>query len=255
MLATSPVGRAPARHRGRDTVEWLVQCCFFDQPPGDQPDTSALTAPQPLIVSGGRSVSLQTLARAGVTLTGPLAAVDGEQVRFDESVLANIAAGDAFADRIRAMLDEFISRGGQQVPPAESDPADVPLDPDDFAAPAELDLNAAAVGSVIWCTGYTGDFSWLPPAMIDGKGRPRHDAGAARCQGSGTSACAGSPTEPPQLPRLPHRRRHNRRRRGHLSGEARRTSVDRVGERGAPAEQGSHLCRRERTPARAPGLS
>lgn len=183
VLATSPVGRAPARHRGRDTVEWLSECGFFDQRPGDLPDPATVKAPQPLIAPEGRSVSLQTLARAGATLTGRLAAVDGEQVRFDQSLLTNIAAGDAAADRIRAMVDAFISRGGQHVPPAESDPADIPLDPAELDPPAELDLRVAGVGCVIWCTGYTGDFSWLPPAMIDGKGRPRHDDGAGPLPG------------------------------------------------------------------------
>jgi len=33
ILATSPVGRAPARHRGRDTLELLAKAGFFDQRP------------------------------------------------------------------------------------------------------------------------------------------------------------------------------------------------------------------------------
>ena len=49
ILATSPVGRAPARHRGRDTVEWLVECGFFRQRPQDLPDPSVMAAPQPLL--------------------------------------------------------------------------------------------------------------------------------------------------------------------------------------------------------------
>jgi hypothetical protein len=37
ILATSPVGRLPFRHRGRETVEWLVEAGFMDQRPGDLP--------------------------------------------------------------------------------------------------------------------------------------------------------------------------------------------------------------------------
>ena len=33
ILATSAVGRAPARHRGRDTVEWLAACGFSTSAP------------------------------------------------------------------------------------------------------------------------------------------------------------------------------------------------------------------------------
>lgn len=49
----------------------------------------------------------------------------------------------------------------------------------DITPPTSLDLGAAGVGAVIWCTGYTGDFSWLHPVLRDG-GRPvrRGAAGA-----------------------------------------------------------------------------
>jgi len=77
VVATSGVGRAPARHRGRDTLELLVEAGFFDQSPDDLPDPSVVHAPQPLLAPGGRSASLQTLARAGATLVGHLVAVDG----------------------------------------------------------------------------------------------------------------------------------------------------------------------------------
>jgi putative flavoprotein involved in K+ transport len=180
ILATSPVGRAPARHRGRDTVEWLVECGFFQQRPQDLPDPSVMAAPQPLLAPGGRSMSLQALARAGVTLVGRLVAVRGEQVAFDNSAPANIAAGDAFAARIRAMLDQAIRRAGLDTPAVEPDDADTPIDLD---PPTALDLRAVAVGSVVWCTGSTGDFSWLPPALRDADGRPRHDGGGAPLPG------------------------------------------------------------------------
>jgi putative flavoprotein involved in K+ transport len=179
-LATSPVGRAPARHRGRDTVEWLVQCGFFQQRPSDLPDPSVMAAPQPLLAPGGRSMSLQALARAGATLAGRLVAVHGEQVAFDNSAPANIAAGDAFAARIRAMLDQAIRRAGLDTPPVEPDHADTPIELD---PPTALDLRAGAVGSVVWCTGYSGDYSWLPPALLDTDGRPRHHGGGAPLPG------------------------------------------------------------------------
>ena len=32
---------------------------------------------------------------------------------------------------------------------------------------------------VIWCTGYTGDFSWIEPGLLDEYGQPRRDRPAA----------------------------------------------------------------------------
>jgi len=37
VLATSPVGRVPFRHRGRETIEWLAEAGFMDQRPVTYP--------------------------------------------------------------------------------------------------------------------------------------------------------------------------------------------------------------------------
>ena len=175
ILATSRAGRAPARHRGCDVLELLAAGGFFHQRPHDLPDPSVMHAPQPLLAPGGRSASLQSLARAGATLAGRLVAVDGPRLGFDDSVATNIAAADAFAARIRALLDQF-AHPRRSLPPEEPDPADraVELDP-----PTTLHANRAGIGSVIWCTGYTGDFSWLAPPLLDAAGHPRREGAAA----------------------------------------------------------------------------
>jgi putative flavoprotein involved in K+ transport len=177
VLATSKVGRAAGRHRGRDTVEWLAESGFFDQRLEDLPDRSIVDLPQPLLAPGGRSASLHRLARSGATLVGRLEGVDGDRLHLDGSAPANIAFADAFADRIRTLIDGFIERVGVAAPPAEPDDADRPVAVD---PPATLDLAAAGVRSVIWCTGYTGDFSWLDPGLLDDTGRPvRHGIAGA----------------------------------------------------------------------------
>jgi putative flavoprotein involved in K+ transport len=179
-LAASPVGRAPARHRGRDTVEWLVECGFFDQRPDDLVDRSVINAPQPLIAPGGRSASLQTLARSGVTLLGRLLHVEGDQLTFASDLASTVAGADAYAARIRAVLDEAIARSGRGAPPIEPDEADVPvhLDP-----PTQLQFREHDITSVVWCTGYAGDFSWLDPTLTDHAGRPRRYGAAALVPG------------------------------------------------------------------------
>jgi putative flavoprotein involved in K+ transport len=132
------------------------------------------------ILAPGRGLSLQALARAGVTLAGRPVAVAGERVAFDGSLAANVAAGDAFAARVRAMVDEIIRRRGLHAPPAEPDDHDAPVDLD---PPSSLDLRAEEVGSVVWCTGFSGDFSWLDPALVDVDGQPLHQDAAAVAPG------------------------------------------------------------------------
>jgi putative flavoprotein involved in K+ transport len=179
VLATSPVGRVPFRHRGRESIEWLAEAGFMDQRPRDLPDPSVMRAAMP-ILAPGRGLSLPALARAGVTLAGRPVGVDGDRVAFDDSVRANVAAGDAFAARARAMIDKLIRRRGLDAPPAEPDDHDAPVDLD---PPMSLDLRAEEVGSVVWCTGFSGDFSWLDPALVDVDGQPQHQDAAAPAPG------------------------------------------------------------------------
>jgi putative flavoprotein involved in K+ transport len=53
----------------------------------------------------------------------------------------------------------------------------------DLAPPTTLDLRSADIGSVVWCTGYTGDFSWLDPVLLDGAGLPVRHGTAAEVPG------------------------------------------------------------------------
>jgi putative flavoprotein involved in K+ transport len=178
FLATSPAGRFAWRHRGGDSIEWLVEAGFFDQRPRDLPDPAVMRAAQPIVASGGRSLSLQALSRAGATLIGRPVAVDGERVDVDDSVMANVAAGDAFAARVRGMIDDLIARRGLDAPPFEPDDTEGPVELD---PPQVLNLRADGIGSVVWCTGFGGDFSFLDAGLVDGGGQPRHrdTAGAA----------------------------------------------------------------------------
>jgi putative flavoprotein involved in K+ transport len=104
----------------------------------------------------------------------------GERVSFDGSARANVAAGDAFATRVRSMVDDVVRRRGLDAPPTEPDDTDAPVDLD---PPIELDLRAHEVASVVWCTGFTGDFSWLDPALVDADGQPRREDAAAAAPG------------------------------------------------------------------------
>ena len=172
VLATSPVGRLPWRHRGRDSLEWLVDAGFFDQRPQDLPDPSMINAAQPIVAAGGRSLSLQSLARSGATPVGRPLAMTGDSLLFDDNVKTNIAAGDVFAARVRTMIDELIRQRGLDAPPSDPDDTDLPID---LNPPTALNLRDEDINSVVWCTGFTGDFSWLIPELVDDDGQPRRD--------------------------------------------------------------------------------
>jgi putative flavoprotein involved in K+ transport len=179
LLSTSPVGRVPSPYRGRPTIAWLAAAGFFDQRTADVPE-EARRLPNPLVVPGGPGPDLRALARDGLVLLGRVTAANGTRLRVDDSVRANIAAGEAFADRARALADGAIDAQGLHAPPAE------PEEPETAFPVHEagwLDLRAEDVTSVVWCTGMRGSHDWLSDDLLDARGIPRHQEGIAGTPG------------------------------------------------------------------------
>jgi putative flavoprotein involved in K+ transport len=57
-------------------------------------------------------------------------------------------------------------------------------DPPCLTAPIrQLDIRRAQLGSLIWATGYTFDFSWIDLPVLNVKGYPRHERGVAPLPG------------------------------------------------------------------------
>jgi putative flavoprotein involved in K+ transport len=166
-------------YRGRQLIGWLVDCGFWDQRPEDLPSLADTRLPIPVVASGGRSLDLRILARLGVTPVGRVEAADGERITFSESLAENVAYADAIATKLKALADAFIDRQGIEAPEAEAD-LDTAVE---TANSTELDLAAADVTSIIWCTGFTGDLSWVRLPILDAEGRPRHDGCAAPVPG------------------------------------------------------------------------
>ncbi len=185
-VCTGRVGRAPRTHRGRDILAWWSDMGFLDVRVEDLEDPSMRFAAQPQVsgTEGGHTVSLQSLARDGATLLGRVVSIDGAVLTLGDDLRANIAFADDKARSFRAEVDAYITRAGIAAPSAEPDPGEPPLP--DLGGSDEwrtLDLRAAGVGSVIWCTGFDADWSWVKVAVFDEHGRPRHRRGVTDVPG------------------------------------------------------------------------
>jgi putative flavoprotein involved in K+ transport len=179
-LATCPVARASGKYRGRDTLRWLDEAGFFEHRPEDLPDPRLVQAVPALLGPRGHDMSLQLLSKAGATLTGRLVAGQGETLVFDDSTAANIAYGDSAAANFRGAIDAHIQAHGVDAPAAEPDPAEPPIEID---PPRQLHLRSAGIGSVIWCTGYRGEFHWLGEDLTDAAGAPLRQGAASPAPG------------------------------------------------------------------------
>jgi putative flavoprotein involved in K+ transport len=184
-LATSRVGRLPRRYRGRDTLAWRVDMGFYDQTTESLDDSEPLRAAIPIAtgVRGGHTLSLQQLARDGAVLLGRLEGIAGTRVRFSADLAENIRYGDDFAAKVRRMIDDYVRRECLVAPVGEDDPVEAP-EPRLAADPSrEIDLEAVGIRTVIWTTGFGGEFDWLPTDVLDRNGAPAHSNGVGRSPG------------------------------------------------------------------------
>lgn len=184
--SVSAVPRVPRRYRGRDIFEWLEGAGFFGATTESIEDPAELVAKMPIVSGVGRyghTLSLQWLAAKGARLIGRITRVDGTALSLDDSVEACVRFGDERSAGVHDLIDEGLSRAGMPLPPNEPDEADEPstdltaLDP-----PSTLDLARADVSTIVWATGVTGDFDYLPEGATT-DGRPRHVRGASELDG------------------------------------------------------------------------
>ena len=186
-LATSKVGRVRRYYRGRDMLAWWVDSGFFAQGVKDLANTEERFARQPMIsgTEGGHTVSLQALWRSGARLTGRLRGFEGVVAYFDDDLAENVAFADALSARVLGRLDEFIESAGIEAPLREGDPPDdVDAEATRLTSPDSIDLGAAGVTTVIWSTGFGGDFSYLDiDGALDGRGQPVHQGGVSPVPG------------------------------------------------------------------------
>ena len=179
-VCASRVGRVPRVYRGRDILAWWREMGFLEVALEELEDPMVQFATQPQVSgsNGGHTVSMQSLARDGATLLGRVVDVEGAVLTLGDNLGDCIAFADDKARGFKAEIDAYIHREGISAPAATPDPGEPTLpDLDGSDRLRSLDLRAAGVGTVIWCTGFDADWSWVHVDVFDDQGRPRHRAG------------------------------------------------------------------------------
>lgn len=180
-LSVGPHDRPPRRYRGRDYVWWLGVLGKWDiEPPAatTQHVTIAVSG-----VSGGFTIDFRRLAAQGMTLVGMTNGFDDGVMCFAPDLADNIARGDANYLSLLDEADAYVARNNLNLP-EEPHARDIDPDPDCVADPIlALDLTQAGIGTIIWATGFSVDFSWLKVDAFDDEGRPKHQRGVAAERG------------------------------------------------------------------------
>lgn len=181
------VGSAPrvARfHRGRDVVAWLHDMGHYDMPITEHPEGLAARREANHYVTGrggGRDIDLRRFAADGMFLHGRLTDIRGSQVRLADDLRSSLDNADAVRARINDGIDRYIAAQRIDAPPAP--PPYAPCWAPGIGQPAELDLEAAGIHTVIWATGFRSDWSLVKLPAFDGAGYPTHERGATSVDG------------------------------------------------------------------------
>jgi putative flavoprotein involved in K+ transport len=178
-LSVSRHRRMPRRYAGRDLFWWLERWGFLartrdDWPDGRMPPSLVVTG-----VGGGHDVDVRRLQAAGAVVLGRLVGVDGHRLAFADDAEVLLAAADAVHDDFVARAEAEIERLGLEPAPDEDEaPRRTPV-----PAVPELDLRAAGVTSVVWCTGYRHDLGWVGAPVLDASGAPVQVRGVTSAPG------------------------------------------------------------------------
>jgi putative flavoprotein involved in K+ transport len=183
FLSTGRTGRKPRRYRGRDVSLWELASGLYDIPRKDFVGPDGRLPGRPLL--GARwTISLQSLSAGGVVLLGRLTGIADGRLTFADDVCENIRFGDEAAAKARRHIDEHIARHDLDAPPATDDPAETVAPRLANPPILSLDPNEHDLTTVIWCTGFEGDYSFLQvPGVLNARGQPLEDGGLTEAPG------------------------------------------------------------------------
>lgn len=170
-LAVGRHTRLPRRHRGRDILWWLDRAGVLDRTIDEVRDREAArrTPSMQLVGDGERSIDLPALAGRGVVLAGRVTAVDDDgSIRLADDLGATTAEADA---RMHALLDRLDADAARRTGRDHVAPAPRPRPVELPARPVRrLHPGRDHVDTVVWATGFRGDYSYLdvPRLLRDG---------------------------------------------------------------------------------------
>jgi putative flavoprotein involved in K+ transport len=176
FLAVGDAPRCARFYRGKDVVDWLAQMGYYrigvDTHPlreGVRDNTNHYVTGR----DGGRDIDLRKFALEGMELFGRLEGLQGQTLQFASNLSDSLNIADAVYNRINGSIDKYIAEQGIDAPAGERyEPVWTPSE-----ERGELNLLEQGITSIIWCIGFTPDFTWVEAPVFNGRGHPGHERG------------------------------------------------------------------------------
>jgi putative flavoprotein involved in K+ transport len=180
-MVTGNAPRCARFYRGRDVVDWLADIGQYDITIAHDGMTKKKHDTNHYLTGrdGGRDLDLRKFALEGMKLYGRMTSVSDGKMVFEPNLKSNLDAADRVYNGINALIDRHITEKGIAAPePSVYRPLWEPE-----VEPAALDLAAEGIGSMIWATGFTPDWSYVGLPIFDGTGYPVQRRGVTGVDG------------------------------------------------------------------------
>jgi putative flavoprotein involved in K+ transport len=182
-LASSKVGRVPRKYRGKDVFDWLIRMKDYDVLKDTITDPNEFNITTPLVSGAGVSghtLSLQSLHKQGVQILGRLKNIENDKIIFDTNGGEHVRCGDNYSKNIKARIDKYILQSNISADEIEEDEADLPdINESCVQLFSSFYCKDKNINTVIWTTGFAGDFSWINLPVLSGDGKPIHHNGVS----------------------------------------------------------------------------
>jgi putative flavoprotein involved in K+ transport len=175
-LAVGEHVRMPRTYRGRDIFWWTDAAGTLDERYDELDDivrARGLPSPQLIGSSDRRSIDVNHLVRAGITIVGRLGRITGGVAQFSGSLTNTCTLADLKMNRLLDRLDRWARSTDADVDAPERFPPTQVLRP-----LLEVDLRRSGISTVLFATGYRPDYSWLDLPVLDRRNRIVHEGGA-----------------------------------------------------------------------------
>jgi putative flavoprotein involved in K+ transport len=170
--------RAPRTYRGRDIQRWMDDIGMMDERYDEVDDIVRVRRLPSLQIVGTparTTLDLNTLTSMGVRLIGRFAGISEGRAQFSGSLRNVCALADLKLGRLLDAIDEWATAQGlddELEPVWRPAPTVVEESP-----PLAIDLTRGDIRTIVWCTGFRPEYSWLDVPVLDRKRLIRHDGG------------------------------------------------------------------------------
>ena len=175
-LAVGDAPRCARFYRGKDVVDWLAEMGYYEIGVDTHPLREGVRDNTNHYVTGrdgGRDIDLRNFAREGMELFGRLDGLQGNRLQFAKNLSESLDNADAVYNRINGSIDKYIEQQSIDAPVgAPYTPSWVPEQ-----ERSELNLVDEGITSIIWCIGFSPDFTWVEAPVFNGRGHPGHQRG------------------------------------------------------------------------------